>query len=38
MLFAPSRVSLQGFEAFLNLSEADKKRFPAQFPSMLERG
>jgi uncharacterized protein (DUF885 family) len=38
MLFAPSRVSLAGFEAFLSLSEADKKRFLTQFPSMLERG
>ncbi len=36
MLFAPARISLKSFEAFLGLSEADKKRFLTQFPSLLE--
>ena len=36
MLFAPARISLKSFEAFLRLSEADKKRFLTQFPSLLE--
>lgn len=37
MLFAPARVSLKNFEAFLALTEADKKRFLTQFPSMYAR-
>ncbi len=36
MLFSPGRISLKSFEAFLELSEADKKRFLTQFPSLLE--
>ena len=36
MLFTPGRLSLKNFEAFLALSEADKKRFLTQFPSMME--
>jgi len=35
MLFAAGRVSLRTFEAFLALSEADRKRFLTQFSSML---
>lgn len=36
ILFAPCRVSLQTFEAFLALSEADRKRFLTGFPSMMQ--
>lgn len=36
MLFTPGRLSLKNFEAFLALTEADKKRFLTRFASMLE--
>ncbi|MGE5578962.1 MAG: DUF885 family protein [Bacillota bacterium] len=36
MLFAPCRISLENFEAFLALTEADRKRFLTQFPSMMQ--
>jgi hypothetical protein len=36
MLFTPGRLSLKNFEAFLALTESDKKRFLTQFASMME--
>ncbi len=38
LLFAVSRISLKSFEAFLELSEADRKRFLTGFDSLLPRG
>ncbi len=38
LLFAVSRTSLKSFEAFLNLSEADRRRFLTGFDSLLPRG
>jgi len=35
LLFSAGRISLKSFEAFLNLSEADRKRFLTRFGSML---
>lgn len=36
ILFSVGRISLKSFEAFLNLSEADRKRFLTDFGSLLE--
>jgi len=35
LLFAAGRVSLDTFEAFLRLSEADRQRFLTRFPSLM---
>ncbi len=36
LLFAPGRISLKSFEAFLELSEADRKRFLTGYGSLLQ--
>lgn len=36
LLFSVGHISLQSFEAFLALSESDRKRFQTQFPSLLD--